>query len=136
MLHFTAMVNKYFLNIKTAMLHNQTLFDRKLTVRMDRVDNKPDGPPKLPDGLRGLGMGLGAGGAPLQDVSSEFCYEYIFYYVLIVEGLKFAGPIIVEKNFRNIGNTEGKTNINIKGKPDRGNVKKKGSMQHIPDSCL
>ncbi|PSN45266.1 Myelin expression factor 2 [Blattella germanica] len=52
-----------------SMLHNQTLFDRKLTVRMDRVDNKPDGPPKLPEGLRGLGMGLGAGGAPLQDVS-------------------------------------------------------------------
>lgn len=52
-----------------SMLHNQTLYDRKLTVRMDRVDHKPEGPPKLPEGLRGLGMGLGAGGNPLQDVS-------------------------------------------------------------------
>jgi hypothetical protein len=38
---------------------------------MDRVDHKPEGPPKLPEGLRGLGMGLGAGGNPLQDVSRE-----------------------------------------------------------------
>jgi hypothetical protein len=53
------------------MLHNQTLYDRKLTVRMDRVDHKPEGPPKLPEGLRGLGMGLGAGGNPLQDVSRK-----------------------------------------------------------------
>jgi hypothetical protein len=53
------------------MLHNQTLYDRKLTVRMDRVEHKPEGPPKLPEGLRGLGMGLGAGGSPLQDVSRE-----------------------------------------------------------------
>lgn len=52
-----------------SMLHNQTLYDRKLTVRMDRVEHKPEGPPKLPEGLRGLGMGLGAGGSPLQDVS-------------------------------------------------------------------
>lgn len=50
-----------------SMLHNQMLFNRKLTVRMDRVD-KIEGPPKLPDGLGSIGMGLGAGGAPLQDV--------------------------------------------------------------------
>jgi hypothetical protein len=61
-----------FLDSCAAMLHNQTLYDRKLTVRMDRVDHKPEGPPKLPEGLRGLGMGLGAGGNPLQDVSREF----------------------------------------------------------------
>ncbi|XP_021933675.1 myelin expression factor 2 isoform X2 [Zootermopsis nevadensis] len=59
-----------------SMLHNQTLYDRKLTVRMDRVDHKPEGPPKLPEGLRGLGMGLGAGGNPLQDVSRNLpCAE-------------------------------------------------------------
>lgn len=46
-------------------------FSRRLSVRMDRVD-KPDGPPKLPEGLKSLGMGLGANGAPLQDVSSKF----------------------------------------------------------------
>lgn len=53
-----------------SMLHNQMLYDRRLSVRMDRVD-KPDGPPKLPEGLKGLGMGLGANGTPLQDVTSK-----------------------------------------------------------------
>ncbi|XP_069697264.1 myelin expression factor 2-like [Periplaneta americana] len=52
-----------------SMLHNQTLYDRKLTVRMDRVEHKLEGPPKLPEGLRGLGMGLGPGGTQLKDVS-------------------------------------------------------------------
>lgn len=52
-----------------SMLHNQILYDRRLSVRMDRVE-KPDGlPPKLPEGLKGVGMGLGANGTPLQDVS-------------------------------------------------------------------
>ncbi|XP_049836241.1 myelin expression factor 2 isoform X4 [Schistocerca gregaria] len=52
-----------------SMLHNQMLYDRKITVRMDRIEHKQEGPLKLPEGLRGLGMGLGAGGAPLQDVA-------------------------------------------------------------------
>ncbi|XP_071450066.1 myelin expression factor 2 isoform X2 [Hetaerina americana] len=53
-----------------SMLHNQLLYDRKMTVRMDRVNEKPEGlPSKLPEGLRGIGMGLGAGGNPLLDVS-------------------------------------------------------------------
>ncbi|XP_063229686.1 myelin expression factor 2-like [Bacillus rossius redtenbacheri] len=52
-----------------SMLNNQMLYDRRLAVRMDRADNKPDGPPKLPEGLRGVGMGLGAGGNPLRDVA-------------------------------------------------------------------
>ncbi|XP_046402597.1 myelin expression factor 2-like [Ischnura elegans] len=53
-----------------SMLHNQLLYDRKITVRMDRVNEKTEGlPSKLPDGLRGIGMGLGAGGNPLLDVS-------------------------------------------------------------------
>ncbi|XP_046664465.1 myelin expression factor 2 isoform X2 [Homalodisca vitripennis] len=51
-----------------SMLHNQMLYDRRLSVRMDRVE-KPDGPPKLPEGLKGIGMGLGANGTPLQDVA-------------------------------------------------------------------
>lgn len=51
-----------------SMLHNQTLFDRRLTVRMDRVD-KPEGPPKLPEGLKGIGMGLGTNGSVLYDVA-------------------------------------------------------------------
>ncbi|XP_063229718.1 myelin expression factor 2-like [Bacillus rossius redtenbacheri] len=52
-----------------SMLNNQMLYDRKLAVRMDRVDHKPDGPPRLPEGLRSVGMGLGAGGNPLHDVA-------------------------------------------------------------------
>ncbi|XP_046400233.1 myelin expression factor 2-like isoform X2 [Ischnura elegans] len=53
-----------------SMLHNQLLYDRKMTVRMDRVNEKTEGlPSKLPEGLRGIGMGLGAGGNPLLDVS-------------------------------------------------------------------
>jgi hypothetical protein len=71
---FVCKCNVNFLDSCSAMLHNQTLYDRKLTVRMDRVDHKPEGPPKLPEGLRGLGMGLGAGGNPLQDVSRELSF--------------------------------------------------------------
>lgn len=52
------------------MLHNQFLYDRRINVRMDK-SSENDGPVKLPDGLKGVGMGLGANGAPLSDVSSE-----------------------------------------------------------------
>lgn len=51
-----------------SMLHNQQLYDRRMTVRLDRA-NEPDMPPKLPEGLKGLGMGLGAGGNRLTDVA-------------------------------------------------------------------
>lgn len=51
-----------------SMLHNQQLFDRRMTVRMDRA-NDPDLPPKLPEGLKSIGMGLGAGGNRLTDVA-------------------------------------------------------------------
>lgn len=56
-----------------SMLNDQRLFDRVLTVKMDRYDKDPasdrrDG--ELPVGLRGVGMGLGANGAPLADVAS------------------------------------------------------------------
>lgn len=33
-----------------SMLHNQQLFDRRMTVRLDRA-NEPDMPPKLPEGI-------------------------------------------------------------------------------------
>lgn len=64
------------------MLHNQMLYDRRLTVRMDRAE-KPDGPPKLPEGLKGIGMGLGSNGQPLQDVSRmQFFITMILAYNL------------------------------------------------------
>lgn len=50
-----------------SMLHNQMLYERPMTVRMDRIDH--DVPVKLPEGLKGIGMGLGMNGEPLRDVS-------------------------------------------------------------------
>ena len=57
-----------------SMLNNQTYFERKMSVRMDRRDkqtNEPSSSAKLPQGLKGLGMGLGVNGAPLTDVASK-----------------------------------------------------------------
>ncbi|VDM24447.1 unnamed protein product [Toxocara canis] len=54
-----------------SMLNNQRVFDRLINVKMDRfdpIDERREG--ELPIGLRGVGMGLGANGAPLSDVSS------------------------------------------------------------------
>ena len=41
---------------------------------MDRVE----GPTKLPEGLKGIGMGLGSSGTPLTDVSSKFFNDFFF----------------------------------------------------------
>lgn len=54
------------------MLHNQVLYDRRINVRMDKSNERPDGSLKLPDGLKGVGMGLGANGAPLTDVARKY----------------------------------------------------------------
>ncbi|XP_031332311.1 myelin expression factor 2 isoform X2 [Photinus pyralis] len=50
-----------------SMFHNQVLYDRIMTVRMDREGDK--GIVKLPDGLKDIGMGLGSNGEPLRDVA-------------------------------------------------------------------
>jgi len=56
-----------------SMLNGQWFFERKLSVRMDRInDNKKKdtgGSSKLPAGLKGIGMGLGFNGSALTDVS-------------------------------------------------------------------
>lgn len=49
-----------------SMFHNQELYDRVMTVRMDRA---ADIMPKLPEGLKSLGMGLGPNGEPMRDVA-------------------------------------------------------------------
>lgn len=68
----TVFVNvKLFLTHLLAMLHNQVLYDRRINVRMDK-SNERDGPLKLPEGLKGIGMGLGANGAPLTDVARKY----------------------------------------------------------------
>lgn len=41
-----------------SMFDRQQLFDRRMTVRLDRVPDKSEGP-RLPDGLKGIGLGLG-----------------------------------------------------------------------------
>ena len=58
-----------------SMLNGQMYYERKMSVRMDRAqeNKKGDAVPggKLPQGLKGLGMGLGINGSALTDVSSE-----------------------------------------------------------------
>ncbi|KAJ8676858.1 hypothetical protein QAD02_012645, partial [Eretmocerus hayati] len=51
-----------------SMLHNQQLYDRRMIVRLDRA-NESDTPLKLPEGLKGIGVGLGANGNRLTDVA-------------------------------------------------------------------
>lgn len=51
-----------------SMFDRQTLFDRRMTVRLDRVPEKSEGV-KLPEGLKGIGIGLGPNGEPLRDVA-------------------------------------------------------------------
>lgn len=50
-----------------SMFDRQTLFDRRMTVRLDRVPEKSEGV-KLPEGLKGIGIGLGPNGEPLKNV--------------------------------------------------------------------
>ena len=58
-----------------SMFNNQRLYDRLLTVRLDKFDIEDsyssDGlPSKLPSGLEGIGKGLGIGGQPLNIAKS------------------------------------------------------------------
>ena len=54
-----------------SMLHSQQLYDRRMTVKLDRAF-EPNMPRKLPEGLKGIGMGLGAGGSRLVNVARIF----------------------------------------------------------------
>jgi RNA recognition motif-containing protein len=51
-----------------SMFDRQTLFDRRMTVRLDRIPDKSEGL-KLPEGLKAIGIGLGPNGEPLRDVA-------------------------------------------------------------------
>lgn len=53
-----------------SMFHDQRLYDRQMTVRMDRIEAL-DMPLRLPEGLQGIGMGLGPNGEPLKNVSQH-----------------------------------------------------------------
>lgn len=51
-----------------SMFDKQMLYDRRMTVRMDRgVSDKTEF--RLPEGLKGIGLGLGPNGEPLRDVA-------------------------------------------------------------------
>jgi len=56
-----------------SMFHNQQLFDRKLSVRYDKVpeEEPPRNLNRLPEGLGSVGMGLGQDGMPLLDVRAN-----------------------------------------------------------------
>ncbi|XP_033752005.1 myelin expression factor 2-like isoform X1 [Pecten maximus] len=55
-----------------SMFNNQTLFDRPMRVKMDTPPGGATGgrssQAQLPSGLKSVGMGLGAGGQPLQNI--------------------------------------------------------------------
>lgn len=51
-----------------SMFDHQALYDRRMTVRMDRAVEKLDHS-RLPEGLKGIGQGLGPNGEPLRDVA-------------------------------------------------------------------
>ena len=51
-----------------SMFDRQTLYERRMTVRLDRISEKND-TNRLPEGLKGIGIGLGPNGEPLKDVA-------------------------------------------------------------------
>lgn len=51
-----------------SMLDRQLLFERRMTVRLDRVPDKNEAI-KLPEGLASIGIGLGPNGEPLRNVA-------------------------------------------------------------------
>ncbi|CDW58227.1 RRM 1 domain containing protein [Trichuris trichiura] len=62
-----------------SMLNNQKYFEKALNVRMDTIPPKPPSemrnPTDLPHGLKGVGLGLGANGMPLTDISQVLGIE-------------------------------------------------------------
>jgi RNA recognition motif-containing protein len=59
-----------------SMFNDQSLFDRKITARFDKSPGpSPEElaqlPSRLPEGLGGVGMGLGSGGNPLTEVAKN-----------------------------------------------------------------
>ncbi|CAB4059443.1 unnamed protein product [Lepeophtheirus salmonis] len=53
-----------------SMFNNQVLFERRMTVRFDNqtpYEDMDELPARLPEGLEGVGMGLGSNGDPLTD---------------------------------------------------------------------
>ena len=62
------------------MFNNQMLYDRRMTVRMDRDAERIETHSSryLPEGLRSIGMGLGTRGDPLRDLPRKNRYILIY----------------------------------------------------------
>lgn len=54
-----------------SMFDRQNLYERRMTVRLDRVPDKNE-QVKLPEGLGGIGIGLGQNGEPMRNVATNF----------------------------------------------------------------
>ncbi|KAG4065848.1 hypothetical protein HA402_012526 [Bradysia odoriphaga] len=54
-----------------SMFDRQNLYERRMTVRLDRVPDKNE-QMKLPEGLGGIGIGLGQNGEPMRNVATNF----------------------------------------------------------------
>lgn len=65
------------------MFNNQFLYDRPMSIRLDRTDKDPLA--RLPEGLKSIGMGLGPAGAPLNDVESMLRENLLIKTELSVE---------------------------------------------------
>ncbi|XP_067929333.1 myelin expression factor 2-like [Watersipora subatra] len=48
-----------------SMFHGQTLFDRNMSVKMDKLASVEEKKPSLPEGLKGIGSSLPLGGGPM-----------------------------------------------------------------------
>jgi hypothetical protein len=62
------------------MFNNQMLYDRRMTVRMDRDAERLESQSSrshLPEGLRSIGMGLGTRGDPLRDLPRMYLFIYV-----------------------------------------------------------
>jgi heterogeneous nuclear ribonucleoprotein M len=74
-----------------AMFHNQILYERTMTVKMDKMGENnlcpQQVPGKLPTGLKNVGMGLGTGGTPvnIQQLQSEYNIKYKAYILFHCE---------------------------------------------------
>jgi hypothetical protein len=63
-----------------SMFNNQMLYERRMTVRMDRDAERiePQSSRYLPEGLRSIGMGLGTRGDPLRDLPRIYYYIQVY----------------------------------------------------------
>lgn len=102
------------------MFDKQFLFDRKLTVRMDRASTDKITDFRLPEGLKGIGNGLGPNGEPLRDVARSIPQNAMNNNIGIGSGILGALPSS-SLSLNNINNP-GIANAAISAGPLAGNL--------------